>query len=40
LGVVAARGFTIDLALISSAIPRRSSSFSIYLPPPPMAGSE
>jgi hypothetical protein len=40
LGVVAARAFRIDLALISLAIPRRSSTFSKWIPlAPPTAGS-
>ena len=40
LGVVAARAFRIDLALISLAIPRRSRIFSKWIPlAPPTAGS-
>jgi hypothetical protein len=40
LGVVAARVFRIDLALISLAIPRRSRIFSKWIPlAPPTAGS-
>ena len=40
LGVVAARAFRIDLALISLAIPRRSRTFSKWMPlAPPTVGS-